>query len=188
MSSGRVWLAMAIIGAGFYAFKRFAPDGAPTATTSTGTGSGAMTIPESIDNEQPEIAPTEPRGIRNNNPLNIRHNSANNWQGMTGVDDAGFVVFDDVASGYRAADKILDSYARRDIVLVEDIINEWAPDSENNTSAYLDFVVSQDRIMAGMDTGGSNRALLLTAMVGFENGAEYIPTWQEIAPYMPSIG
>ncbi len=34
-----------------------------------------------------------PRGIRNNNPLNIKWNAANNWNGQTGSDSGGFCIF-----------------------------------------------------------------------------------------------
>jgi hypothetical protein len=44
-----------------------------------------------------------PRGIRNNNPLNIRH-SADQWQGACEEQkDKSFVQFKSMAYGYRAA-------------------------------------------------------------------------------------
>ena len=55
----------------------------------------------------------EPRGIRNNNPLNIRH-SADRWQGARGEQkDKSFVQFKSMAYGYRAAWKTLQSYYNR---------------------------------------------------------------------------
>ena len=53
------------------------------------------------------------RGLRNNNPLNIRH-SADQWQGIaTTQTDKSFVQFQSMAYGYRAAWKILDTYCLR---------------------------------------------------------------------------
>ena len=50
------------------------------------------------------------RGIRNNNPLNIRH-SADRWQGAAEEqNDPSFVQFKSMAYGYRAAWKTLESY------------------------------------------------------------------------------
>jgi len=43
-----------------------------------------------------------PRGIRNNNPGNIRKNESFTWQGEIDQDDKGFVVFDDEVNGLRA--------------------------------------------------------------------------------------
>lgn len=50
------------------------------------------------------------RGIRNNNPLNIRH-SASRWQGMRMEQtDKKFVQFESMAMGYRAAWRVLETY------------------------------------------------------------------------------
>ena len=50
---------------------------------------------------------TIPRGLRNNNPLNIRH-SASRWQGArVEQTDKAFVQFTSLAMGYRAAWRIL---------------------------------------------------------------------------------
>ena len=50
------------------------------------------------------------RGIRNNNPLNIRH-SADRWQGACEKQkDKSFVQFKTMAYGYRAAGKVRESY------------------------------------------------------------------------------
>ena len=53
------------------------------------------------------------RGIRNNNPLNIRR-STDRWEGaMEEQTDKSFVQFKSMAYGYRAAWKILQSYYNR---------------------------------------------------------------------------
>ena len=50
------------------------------------------------------------RGLRNNNPLNIRR-TADRWQGAAATQtDKSFVQFSTMAYGYRAAWKILDNY------------------------------------------------------------------------------
>ena len=53
------------------------------------------------------------RGLRNNNPLNIRH-SKDKWQGTaTTQTDTAFVQLKSMAYGYRAAWKPLDTGSRR---------------------------------------------------------------------------
>lgn len=78
---------------------------------------------------------TTPRGIRNNNPGNIR--SGNAWKGLHGSRD-GFDWFVDAAHGIRAAAKLLQTYqTAHDLNTVEKIIGRWAPPEENDTGAYI---------------------------------------------------
>ena len=83
------------------------------------------------------------RGIRNNNPGNIRHGS-DVWQGMSRAQpDAAFVRFDSPVWGVRAMARVLMTYRNRyGLQTVRDIITRWAPPTENNTAAYV-FAVSQ---------------------------------------------
>lgn len=80
------------------------------------------------------------RGIRNNNPLNIRHNARNKWFGLSGCDSDGFCMFSEFYFGALAALKLLSNYVKRGFNTPAKIIGRWAPSSENNTSAYVDFV------------------------------------------------
>lgn len=86
-----------------------------------------------------------PRGIRNNNPLNIR--KGNNWQGENKVQtDASFEQFESMTYGLRAGFKILKNYMSgyggrvAPLQCVADIIGRWAPPNENNTKAYMTSV------------------------------------------------
>lgn len=82
---------------------------------------------------------TKPRGIRLNNPGNIRH--GDNWQGMApDQPDASFINFKDPRYGYRAMVRILHSYRRRGIRTLGEIIQTWAPPVENDTAAYVAHV------------------------------------------------
>ncbi len=86
------------------------------------------------------------RGLRNNNPLNIRH-SADRWQGARIMQtDKDFVQFKDIKWGFRAAWKILDTYCltfkkEGKAYNVRNIIGRWAPPTENDTDAYVRAVV-----------------------------------------------
>lgn len=77
---------------------------------------------------------------RNRNPLNIRYSKNVKWQGQDG-EEGGFVKFGSFSFGYRAAVKILRSYAKRDIKSIGKIIETWAPQTENNTKAYVKAVL-----------------------------------------------
>ena len=89
-----------------------------------------------------------PRGIRNNNPLNIRL-SKDRWQGQIAPSlsgraggEASFCQFTTMQYGYRAAFKLLKTYIEKHHCrTIRFIINRWAPPNENNTNAYLRRVV-----------------------------------------------
>ena len=82
------------------------------------------------------------RGLRNNNPLNIRR-SADRWEGARKEQtDKSFVQFETMAYGYRAAWKILQTYyetfrRNNQPFTVRNIISRWAPPNENDTEAYI---------------------------------------------------
>ena len=81
------------------------------------------------------------RGWRNNNPLNIR--KGERWIGLSSANyDTEFCRFISMPFGYRAAAKVLKSYYRTltqagKPFTVENIIKRWAPENENNTTAYI---------------------------------------------------
>lgn len=82
-----------------------------------------------------------PRGIRNNNPLNIRHNRNNRWQGVYEQQtDPEFVRFASMQFGIRAGFIIIRNYMKQGHKDVASIISRWAPSSENNTDAYIRHV------------------------------------------------
>lgn len=78
-----------------------------------------------------------PRGIRNNNPGNIRL-SATRWQGQRGFQfDPSFVEFTDPVLGLRALMRLLLTYhLKYGLDTVESLINRYAPPHENATDAY----------------------------------------------------
>ena len=78
------------------------------------------------------------RGVRNNNPGNIRH-SANEWQGKSALQpDGAFVTFDGPEWGIRAMHKVLQSYQRAGKRTIAAMIGAWAPEVDhNNTGVYV---------------------------------------------------
>lgn len=113
-----------------------------------------------------------PRGIRNNNPLNIRYSSANQWEGMKGSDGA-FCVFESPEMGIRAAGVLLKNYInvhKCDSIIK--IISRWAPDNENNTSSYIKFVSSESGISADKRITQDQIYKIIRPMIKMENGIQ----------------
>ena len=85
-----------------------------------------------------------PRGIRNNNPMNVRK-SKSKWTGKVepGTDPL-FEQFGQMRWGIRAGLYLLTRYVRDyGLDTVEKIIHRWAPngDGGNNEAAYVEQVV-----------------------------------------------
>lgn len=82
-----------------------------------------------------------PRGIANNNPLNIRL-SANGWIGKVHKStDLQFEQFDTLEHGIRAGFIIFRTYINRHgLIYLPDFISRFAPASENQTTAYIQAV------------------------------------------------
>ncbi len=114
----------------------------------------------------------KPRGLRNNNPLNIRHNT-DLFQGEIKGNDKLFKTFSSMPYGYRAAFVTLATYLLRDWNTIEKIISHWAPPSENNTQAYISTVVKYSGVAADevlTATNGDKYILIVSAMSFVENG------------------
>lgn len=81
-----------------------------------------------------------PRGIRNNNPLNIR--IGNVWLGeVRDPSDPNFEQFISMVYGVRAGFVLLRRYIRHyHRTTIPQVIAAWAPSNENNTTAYIDKV------------------------------------------------
>jgi len=84
---------------------------------------------------------TVPRGLRINNPLNIRK-SGISWRGMSiEQPDTDFVAFKTPELGIRAACRILANYQMSGIKTIKAMIYRWAPPSDNNpTDIYAETV------------------------------------------------
>ena len=85
-----------------------------------------------------------PRGLRNNNPLNIRYVKSNNWLGKIdgeGKQDKAFEEFDSLEHGLRAAYVLLYNYMEKsNLCSINAIISRWAPMNENRTDVYINAV------------------------------------------------
>ena len=87
-----------------------------------------------------------PRGIRNNNPLNIR--IGNVWLGeVREPTDPDFEQFISMVYGVRAGFILLRRYIRHyHRTTIPQVIAAWAPSTENNTEAYITAVCQMSKI------------------------------------------
>lgn len=123
------------------------------------------------------------RGLRNNNPGNIRV-SQNAWKGkIVGAQkkDKVFEEFVSMAYGYRALLINVRTYIRRDgINTIRGIITRWAPpEDRNNTEGYIKAVCKSMGMSPGYmikednkDKFRADMIKLAAAISLVENGVE----------------
>lgn len=113
-----------------------------------------------------------PRGLRNNNPLNIRH-SADRFRGEIAGTDKSFKTFSSLAYGYRAAFVILGTYLSQGCNTIEKIISRWAPPAENDTESYISQVERYSGVPRHTEltsASGTEYMMIVAAMSFVENG------------------
>lgn len=109
------------------------------------------------------------RGIRNNNPGNLR--VAPNAVG----NDGAFAVFDKPDDGLAAMSRQLQLYGDRGNNTPYGIIHTYAPSRENNTQAYINAVTGDTGFGAHEQLDLSDPATLkrmMAAMIRHENGSQ----------------
>lgn len=115
-----------------------------------------------------------PKGIRNNNPGNLR-DSGVPWIGLLPNSDNGFCVFDTPFHGIRALAKNLNSYGRSGMHSPSAVIERWAPPSENDTDAYLKDVCQRTGFdptqFIDLDNNATLRSMTM-AIIWHENGQQ----------------
>ncbi|HCH7420720.1 TPA: hypothetical protein NM834_002972 [Salmonella enterica] len=131
------------------------------------------------------------RGIRNNNPGNLEYSKTNPWVGQTG-DDGRFAKFETPEHGIRALGRNLLSYQRQGIDTVNDIINRWAPPSDNNnTEAYIQAVCAQLGVTPDQPLDASNPdtlKALCASIIQHENGSQPYSDQQLVTGVSAAIG
>ena len=116
-----------------------------------------------------------PRGIRNNNPGNIKKNDIE-WEGLSAIQtDNTFFQFTDPIYGIRALTKILRTYRDKyDLKNIWAIINRYAPPSENDTEAYKNFVTKKTGLsmLKKIDNSVEGYFPVVKAIILMENGEQ----------------
>lgn len=121
-----------------------------------------------------------PRGLRNNNPGNIRLTKTV-WAGqiIPGT-DRSFCQFQTMAYGYRAMLMTLRNYRRKHgCSTVADFIRRWAPPTENDTAAYIRSVCRTLQIPDSYVPDIDDRTVmcnLVAAISKVENGVDAVMT------------
>lgn len=122
---------------------------------------------------------TEPRGIRNRNPGNLRR-TGDPWQGLAPTQgDPEFFQFEGAVWGIRALARTLIAYQdRHGLYDVAGIVGRWAPEHENDTAAYIEDVCARTGFAADqpldMHTHPHLRPLV-EAIIRHENGCQPYP-------------
>ena len=127
---------------------------------------------------------SNPRGVRNNNPLNIRYVKKNKWQGrVLHKVDNDFEEFANMTFGYRAAFMLLHKYMNLyNLRCIYDVVARWAPNSDgNDVFSYASQVSDKTGIQMfaqidWRDWGFMTR--MAVAMAEVENGISmsYVPS------------
>lgn len=154
--------------------------GAPIAPSSA----TSMTGPTGVDLSTAAIVdqgdPSQPEGIRNNNPGNIKWSPANAWEGQTGSDPSGFAVFSDPVYGLRAAFIVLKSYAGAlgSGFNIANITTRWtsgdSPAKQTGWASAVEAVSGIPRGQAINPGDAGQMQALVGGIVAAENGAGYV--------------
>ena len=133
-----------------------------------------------MSKEKDESKPTAPapgkkvaRGIRNNNPGNIRIGI--NWLGrVVPGKDVSFVEFKSMPYGVRALYIDLINKHKSGLRTIRDIIYRYAPPSENLTDAYVAAVAQSMNVAANVPFAPTlkNFNAFAKAIVKHENGKD----------------
>lgn len=150
-------------------------------TTAPGQAVSPGALPVAIGGIMDKLTGAPPKGIRNNNPLNIEYNARNQWDGQTGT-DGRFATFSDAFYGIRAAAKLLKNYGKLyQANTVRSIISRWAPANgkapdgtryKNDVEAYVSSVEKRSGLFRDMHLSETDYPALIAAMIHHENGQQ----------------
>lgn len=117
------------------------------------------------------------RGVRNNNPGNIRHDGVM-WKGEIKGSDRAFKTFGSMAWGVRAIFHLLNNYqVKYGLRTIEQMVARWAPPQENDTAGYVESVSRWSGVPRSTSITTTNRDVMIpvvAAMIRMENG-QYVP-------------
>ncbi len=119
------------------------------------------------------MSQNESRGLRNNNPGNLRLTSTT-WSGEVKGKDSAFKSFATPEDGIRGIQTSLQKKAARGLNTITDIIKSYAPPSENDTKAYIASVEKSTGFHANETLDISDKqttAKLIAAIIKHENGS-----------------
>lgn len=119
----------------------------------------------------------QPRGIRNNNPLNIRLVWRNKWKGRSEENtDGEFEQFEHVKWGIRAAYILIHNYIHiYGLQTIQAVVSRWAPAEDHNTpetyAGRVRELMEKNSVNYRLDFRNcADMVRLVYAMVIVENG------------------
>lgn len=124
------------------------------------------------------------RGLRNNNPGNIRLGSFKYLGEKSQSSDPAFRQFKSMEWGYRAMFVLLRTYVvKHKCCTLRQIINRYAPPFENHTDIYLRRVADATHLSPDEEitiSDGAMMTAIVAAMSEVENGvkADMKEVWQ----------
>ena len=106
-----------------------------------------------------------------NNPGNIRQSNDLFMGEIKPSSDSAFKEFASMAFGYRAMFKILDTYRKKGLLNIKQIVARY---SEDNVDAYIKFVSQRTGYNSGtpIPEDRLSQSRLVAAMSHFENGVD----------------
>lgn len=115
------------------------------------------------------------RGLRNNNPGNIRQNSDNFLGEIKPSADPAFKQFESIEYGYRAIFVTLNTYQKKyGLSTIRTMISRWAPPKDHNdTEAYIRAVSAESGVPENSRITSTNKDVMVpivAAMSRVENG------------------
>ncbi|CAI2109706.1 Uncharacterised protein [Serratia marcescens] len=127
--------------------------------------------------EQRAQSSNAPRGIRNNNPGNLNYAKQSGATKESGP-NGRFAVFNSMTEGISALYKQIQLYFRRGTDTISEIVNKYAPASDNNNvMAYINSLVKATGKGAHESLANSDMSTifrLLKGIISHENGKGYV--------------
>lgn len=127
-----------------------------------------------------QTMPRDTRGLRNNNPGNIKE-TGTTWKGQVKpTTDPPFAQFETFVYGLRAMIVLVKrTYRNMGLNTIRGIVSRYAPPIENETQAYIASVsrrtgIDPDRILSTED----DYRKVIKAMAFHENGKEVVTDFQ----------
>jgi len=120
-----------------------------------------------------------PRGLKNNNPGNIRIGSSA-WMGKIPISqntDGSFEQFTTWIYGVRAMTKLVRNYILDGHNTINKIINRYAPPIENNTNHYISEMVKRTGKLSNQQIDPNDKTVirrLIRGMAKMELGCDLI--------------
>lgn len=125
------------------------------------------------------------RGLSLLNPCNLMHSEAFTWDGevVPSADPEGRLCqFSSFVMGIRAAAELLKNYYQKHgCDTVRKIITRYAPNIENPTDSYTDFIADWCAVKpdeALIVTDPSIMYALISGIIHFEQGVDFCTTFQ----------